>query len=107
MKVLPAAAAPAAGRMARTKVGPLAQVGLSQNHGAGFPQSLDDKRVARRDGPGKSERAGGGHHSVSSVDVVLDKYRNAVQRAAHALLTTFFVERVGDRERIRVDLDHG
>ena len=53
-----AARAPAAGRARRADVGPLAQVGLAEDHGAGVAQPLDDVGVARRAHAVERERAG-------------------------------------------------
>src|SRR5215813_15138066 len=42
---LTAASAPSTRRVCRSEVGPLTEIGLSQNDGAARPQSLDDEGV--------------------------------------------------------------
>ena len=63
------------------------------------------RRVSRRDGAGQGERARGRRRPVRGVDVVLQQDRDAVQRAAQALRAPLRVQRLRDRERIRVHLD--
>ena len=46
----PAAPAPSADRMRRPEIGPLAQIGLAQDDGAGRAQPLRDEGIARGDG---------------------------------------------------------
>ena len=104
---LAAASAPAARGMAGPEVGPLAQIGLAENHRSRLAQSLGDEGIARRDGAGESERAGGGHHAIGGIDVVLDENGNAVQRAARPFVAPLFVERIGDRQRVGIELDDG
>ena len=79
---LPAAAAPAAGRVRRAEVRPLAQVRLAEDDRARLAQARDDERVLRRLDAGERERAGGRHHAIGGGDVVLDQDRDAVQRPA-------------------------
>src|SRR6185437_2256801 len=104
---LTAAAAPAARRMGRAEVRPLAQVGLAEYDGAGGAQALGDERVARRDVRGEGERAGAGVHPVRRVDVVFYENWNSVERAAKLACLSLAVEARRDRRRVGVELDHG
>src|SRR4029077_19404336 len=100
------AAAPSAGRMTRANVGPFAEVGFAENHGAGLAESLDDERIFRRLGSAdQGQRAGGGHHLVGGVDVVFDDDGDAVERTAGALVFAFTVKRVGDLEGVGIQFD--
>jgi hypothetical protein len=56
--------------------------------------------------PLERERSGGRLHPIASVDVVLDHNRDPVQPTADAPRFALSVALVGDRQRIRVDLDH-
>jgi hypothetical protein len=103
---LPAAAAPAAAAAAAAEVGPLAQIGLAENHRAGFAQTCGDAGVLRGGLADQGDRAGRGLHRVAGVDVVLQQDWNAVQRAAHLAGSAFGIERFGDRQRIGVEFDH-
>ena len=102
---LAAAPAPAAGGMTRAEVGPLAQVGLAEDDRAGRAQSRHHERVLRRHRSLERQRPGGGHHAIAGVDVVLDDDRDTVQRTARTARPSFVVQRVGDGQRVRVDLD--
>ena len=55
--------------------------------------------------PSQRQRSGGRHHPIAGVDVVLDEDRDAVQRPAHALAFALGVERVGNRQRVGIELD--
>ena len=103
---LAAASAPSAARARRPEVGPLAEVGLREYHGARFAQSFGDGRVPRRNRAGQRQRSRSCRHPVGGVDVVLDHHRHAVQRPARATCGPLRVESVGDRERLRVGLEH-
>ena len=102
---LAAARAPAARGVRRPEVGPLAQVRLAEDDGAGVSQPRDDERVFGRRDAHERERSGRRHHAVGGGDVVLDHDRNAVQRAARAARLSFGVELVGDRQRVGIDLE--
>src|SRR5204862_5512380 len=93
---LAAATAPAARRVGRAEVGPLAQVRLADDTSAGLSQTLRDEGVLRGPRADERERAGRGLHAVGRADVVLDEDGDAVQRPAHAPLFALAVERVGD-----------
>src|SRR5215472_13093969 len=102
---LPAATGPAADRLERAEVGPLGQIRLAQNDRAARAQVGRDRRVARRWLPDECERSRGGLHLVAGVEVVLDQYRDAVQRAHHVALVALLVGLAGHRQRIRIQLD--
>jgi hypothetical protein len=76
---LAAAPAPTARRACRTKVSPLAQIRLAEQHRARRAQAFGDEGVARRKRVGESERTGGGMHPVGGVDIVFQEDGNAVQ----------------------------
>ena len=58
-------AAPAARRLRRAEVRPLAQVRLAENHGARLAQPRDDERVLRARRAVERERPGGRRHPVA------------------------------------------
>ena len=100
---LAAAAAPPAGRAARAEVGPLAEVGLAQDDGAGLSEPGHQRRIGGRRSARHGQRARGGEHAVAGVDVVLEQHGNAVEWPPFARLG---VKLVGDRQRVGVQLDH-
>ena len=102
---LPAPGAPAARRMGRADVGPLAHVGLREQDRAGRAEPFGEVGVPRRNGAFERQRAGRGGHPVGGVDVVLEQHRDAVERPARSLGGPLLVERLGQRERLRVGLD--
>src|SRR5215471_14855722 len=63
-------------------------------------------RVGQRGLTGKRERPRGRLHPVSGVDVVLEQDRNAVQRSPHIAHSSEPVGLPGERQGIRVDLEH-
>jgi len=72
-----AAAAPSAGRMAGANVGPLAEIGFTQDHGTGLTQLRGDESVgwwARSEQRQRSRRR---IHAIRGIDIVLDEHRNA------------------------------
>ena len=73
------------------EVGELGQVRLAQDDRAGRPQPGDQERVPARKRVPQGERARGGRQS-GDIDVVFDQHRDAVQRAAHAVVPAFGVE---------------
>src|SRR5205085_11819397 len=83
---LSAAPAPAARRVRRTEVRPLAQIRLAYDDCTRFAQTADDEGVARGLSSYERERARGRLHAVGRGDVVLDEDGHAVQGAAHAPL---------------------
>src|SRR4029453_6638559 len=89
---LAAARAPAGRRSRRAEVGPLAEIGLAEDHGAGIAQAFDHERVRCRMIIRKRERAGGIHHA-GDIDGVLEKDGNAVHRASYLPRLAFGVER--------------
>ncbi len=102
---LPAARAPARRRSRRAEVGPLAEVGLAEDHRAGVAQPLDHERIRAGTVVGQRQRAGRVHHA-GDVDVVLDQHRNAVHRAAHLAGLALGVERVRIGDGLGIELDH-
>src|SRR6266404_3490283 len=76
---LPAPPAPAAGRMAGTKVGPLAQISFAEDYGARLAQLLSDGRILKRTRSAQRQRAGGCRHAIVRVYVVLDQNWNSMQ----------------------------
>ncbi len=103
---LAAAPAPAAGGAGRAEVGPLAEVGLAEDDGAGLAQLPGDERVPRRLRAEQRERARRGFHLVGGGDVVLDEDRDAVQRPAHPSGVALLIHLVGDRAGVGVHLEH-
>ena len=92
--------------MAGANVGPLAQVGLAQNDGAGLAQFLRHERIFRRTRTHQRQRSGRGLHAVGGVDVVFDQDGNAVQRAARALGFALLVEGLRDGQGVGIEFDH-
>jgi len=103
---LSAASAPARGRMRRTEIGPLAQVGLAEDHRAGLAQAPHQERVPAGPEILQRQRARGSGHGYG-VDVVLQQYRDAVQRAAHRIGAAFHVAQRRFLQRVRVEFDDG
>ena len=68
---LPADAAPAGRRARGAEVGPLAEVRLAEDHGAGLAELRDQRRISSGDVLGERERAGGRGHGAGGLDVVL------------------------------------
>src|SRR5208337_3041333 len=52
------------------------------------------------------QRSGCRLHAVGGIDVAFNKNRNSVQRSAHALLSSFLIERVGNGEGVGINLDN-
>src|SRR5579864_5624999 len=102
-----APSAPAAGGVTGANVRPLTQVGLAKDYRSGLPQLRRNEGVLGRLGRiYQSERSGGRHHLVGGCDIVLDEYRDAVQRPAHTFFLALAVEQFSNGEGIRIDLDH-
>ncbi len=91
--------------MSRPEIRPLAEIRLAEYHRAGGAKPPDDEGITWRNGALERERAGGRHHPVVGIDVVLDQNRNSVQRPSHLLRPSLGVHRVGDREGVRIQLD--
>jgi len=102
---LPAARAPARARARGAEVRPLAEVGLAQDHRAGRAQARRHEGIALRPVVGERQRTGGVDHA-GHVHVVLDQHRDAMQGAAQLAGLALGVERVGIRQRLRIELDH-
>ena len=65
-------------------------------------QVRGQRRFVGRDVSRKHQRPAGGRH-VGGVDVVLERHRDAVERAAQLALRAFTIELVGLLERLRID----
>ena len=87
------------------EVGPLAEIGLAENHRAGVAKPRHHERVRGGMIVRQRERTRGVHHP-GDVDVVLDQHGNAVQRSAHLAGLALGVERGGLGGGSRIDLDH-
>ena len=81
---LTAAGAPAARRVRRSEIGPLAQIRLPEDDGASVSEPRDDERIRGRPDSLERERSGRGHHPVRGRDVVLDHDWDAVKRASRS-----------------------
>ena len=99
--------APAADRMRRAEISPLAEICFAENDGARRAQPFRDEGIARGDGTGERKRARGGQHPAGGFDIVFDQYGNAVQRPARAFRGALAIQRFGNRERFRIQLDDG
>ena len=102
---LAAPAAPAARRVEAAEVGPLRQARLAQEDRPGTAQLPERPGVPVGRAADQGERAGGGHHPVAAVDVVLDHDRNAVERPAHLAVLALLVTALGQAPGVRVGLD--
>ena len=100
------AAAPAVDRAETAEISPLTQVGLAEDDRTRLPETVDDHRIVGNVRAHQRERPRGGLHGVVRGDVVLEQHRNAVQRPAHAATAPFRVTLAGDRDGVRVRLDH-
>ena len=102
---LAAARAPAGRGVVGAEVRPFAQVRLAQDHRTGLAQPRHEEGILCRTVFRHRERAGR-IDQAGDVDVVLDQDRQAVQRATDLAGLAFGVERLGVRERTRIELDH-
>ncbi len=101
---LAAARAPAGDGVVAAEVGPLAEVGLAQHHGAGVAQPAHKVGVVRAEAL-QGQRAGTGGHRCG-VDVVLQQQRDAMQRTTQASFAALAVACGGFLQGIGVELDH-
>ena len=88
------------------EVGPFAEVRFAENDGAGFAHRLDKKCVVRWPVPGKCQGAGRRRHLVACIDVCFKHDRDAVQRPTRAGFLSLAIQRIGDVEGIRIQLDN-
>ena len=102
----PAAAAPAARRVRRSEIRPLAEVRLAEDDRARLAETPHDEGVLRRLRSGERERSGGRHHAIGGRDVVLDQDGDPVQRTARSAAPPLRVEGVGNRQRVGIRLEH-
>ena len=87
-------------------VGQLGELGLGDDDGAGVEEVLRQGRVVGRHQADEGQRPAGGRHE-RGVDVVLQRDRDAVQRAADLAGRALAVEGVGLLQRLVVDGDDG
>src|SRR3989442_16762 len=92
--------------MTGADVSPLTEIRLAENDGAGRAQLARNERIFGRPGANQGQRSRSGHHLVRGIDVVFDKYGNAVQRTTRTLGFAFLVKGIGDGERVRIEFDH-
>ncbi len=92
--------------MARTNIGPFAQIGFAEDNGACFPQLSCHAGILRRFRAQQCERSSCGLHRVSGINIVFDQHRDSLQRTANALFFALSVERFRNRERVRIWFDH-
>ena len=104
---LPAQAAPATRGVLGPEIGPFAEVRFAENDSAGLAHCLDKKRVVRRPMPGKRQGAGRCRHLVTCIDVRFKHDRDAMQWPARAGLLPLSIQRIGDVEGVRIQLDNG
>ena len=83
MRVWPPTSAEAAGHAGVHVVGPLGEVGLAQDDGAGVAQLLHEEGVPVGLPILQGIGAGRGVHLVAGGDVVLEQHGDAMQGAAH------------------------
>jgi hypothetical protein len=80
--------------------------GFADDDRTRFAKTLNDERILLRcRSVDKCERARRRQHFVRRVDVVFDKDRDAVHHRARFPTLTLFVESIGYRQRIGVNLD--
>ena len=91
--------------MRRTEVGPFAEVRLAQNDRARRTQPFDDECVSSPRDIEQRQRARGRLHLIGGLDVVFDQHRHAVERTARRFRSQFPITRIGNRQRIGIDLD--
>jgi hypothetical protein len=84
----------------------LGQGRLGDDHGAGLAQISRQRGVVRHHQALERDRAPGGRH-VGGMDVVLQRNRDAVQRAAHLAGPPLAIEAIGFLERLRVHRQRG
>ncbi len=102
---LPAEAAPAARRTRGTEVGPLAQVGFSQNHCARTAQSRYQKSVIGGAVRGQRQRAGSRMHAITGIDIGFEHDGDPMQWPSWPRRSALPIEAGGDFHRIGIDFD--
>ena len=96
---------PTGDRVIRAEVGPLREVRLAENHRTCLPQARDEERIGlravlgERQGPRRVDEA-------DDVDVVLQEYRDAVQRSTDLADGPLTVALGGLGQRGRIEFDH-
>ena len=104
---LPAPAAPAAAGPCGPEIGPLAEVGLAQQHRACLAQPGHDERIAGSAVAFQRQRARRGHHLIPRINIVFDQHRYAVQRPADLAGLPLRIHLRRDGQRIGIHFDHG
>src|SRR5439155_3636101 len=79
------------------EVCPFAEIGFAENDCTSRAQFLDERRVRRNLATINRERACGRLHVVLRGDVVFNKKRNAMQRAAHISGAPFVIKSSSNR----------
>src|SRR6516164_9661535 len=92
--------------MAGPNIRPFGGVGFSQNYRARLAQPLYKKGVLSRPSTDQGERTSGRQHAVGRVHIVFNENGNAVEWAARSLILEFLIERLGDLQCVRIELDH-
>ena len=95
-----------AGHAAGGPVGELGELCLGDDDRPGRLEVARDRGVVVRHQVGEGERPTGRRH-LHRLDVVLERDRDAVQRPTNAPRSALAIERIGDRQRLRVHRDHG
>ena len=91
--------------MRRPEVRPLTEVRLAKNHGTRGTQACGDTGIASRAILSQRERSGAGAHPIAGIDVVLEENRHAMQRTERASRGTLCIGRIGQCQRVGIDLD--
>ena len=102
---LAAARAPAGRGVVGAEIRPFTQVRLAQDHRTGPAQPRHEEGILFR-AVFRHREGAGGIDQAGDVDVVLDQDWQPVQRATDRAGLPFGVERLGVRERTRIELDH-
>ncbi len=106
LRVSPPAALHPLTERAAPDVGPLAEVGLAQDHRARRAQPRHQRRIAPRHVVRQRQRPGRGGHRVGRLDVVLHQHGHPVQRPARPPRRALRVQRARVLGRPRVQRQH-
>jgi len=75
-------------------VGPLAEIGFTQNHGTSLTQLRGDESVGWRARSEQRQRSRRRIHAVPSIDIVLDEKADAMKRPARPFRLALLVKRI-------------